>query len=124
MRKLQTKDIFQAIRLIVKSNLKEELRPVLAKASDSEMSVRDIGVDGILTVMEVLVEKKCENAFYEFLAGPFESTPEEVEELGLCELAEQLERLAEENDLRGFFTQLGGLITKKSLTSCGADITV
>lgn len=113
MRKLQTKDVFSALRLIKRANLKEELKPVIALAAKGEMKVEDIGIEGMLTVIEIFSAAKSEHAIYEFLAEPFEMTPEEVEGMDLCTLAESLERLAKENNLKNFFTILQGLITKK-----------
>lgn len=113
MRKLQTKDIFQALRLVKKSNLKEELKPVLEKAATPGIDIQDIGIDGIMTVMEALVEKKSEEALYEFFSGPFEMEPKDIAEMSLEELVRNMERLAEENNLKVFFTRLAGLTTKK-----------
>lgn len=113
MRKLQTKDIFQALRLIKKANLKEEIKPVLSLAASGEMAVQDVGIEGVLSIIEIFTEKKAEAAIYEFLSGSFEVSPGEVEAMELAELAGNLKRLAQENDLKVFFTALQGLITKK-----------
>lgn len=112
MRKLQTKDIFSVLRLIQKSNLKEELKPMIAMAAAGEMKVEDIGLEGVLTMIEIFSAAKSESAIYEFLAGPFELESEQVKEMDLCTLAENLERLSKENDLKHFFTILQGLITR------------
>lgn len=114
MRKLQTKDIFQALRLIKKANLKEEIKPVLSLAAAGEMSVQDVGIEGILSIIEIFSEKKAESAIYEFLSGPFEMEPEEVEALELMELMEKLNALGEENNLSVFFTSLSGMMQTKS----------
>lgn len=112
MRKLKTKDVFNAIRLIKKTNMKEDLKPVIALAAQGGMKIEDIGIEGILTVIEIFTAAKAETAIYEFLADPFEMTPEEVGDLELCALAESLDQLVKENDLKNFFTILQGLITK------------
>ena len=77
------------------------------------MKVEDVGIEGILSLIEILAEKKCEQAIYEVLAGPFEMAPKEVEQMDLIALAENLETLAKENDLKRFFTLLAGLLSKK-----------
>lgn len=113
MRKLQTQDVFAAMRAISKANLREEIKPFLKKASAGEVNVEDVGIEGILGLMEVLSRKNSEQAFYEVLAGPFEMAAEEVMTLDLVELAGMIETLSKENDLKRFFTLLAGLITKK-----------
>lgn len=113
MRKLQTSDLFSALRLIRKANLKEEIKPILKMAGSGQMEVEDVGIEGILSVIEILSEKKSEQAIYEVLSGPFEMEPEQIEKMDLCTLVERLETLARENDLKRFFTLLAGLNSKK-----------
>ena len=113
MRKLQTSDIFNALRLIKKANLKEEIKPILKMAESGELKVEEVGINGVLSFIEILSEKKAEQGIYELLAGPFEMKPKEVEQMDLITLAEHLETLARENDLRRFFTLLAGLNSKK-----------
>lgn len=112
MRKLQTSDVFNAMRLIKKANLREEIKPLLKMAGSGELKVEDVGITGILSLIEILTEKKCEQAIYEVLAAPFEMTVKEVEEMDLIAFAESLEKLAKENDLKRFFTLLAGLNSK------------
>jgi len=113
MRKLQTSDLFNALRLIKKANLKEEVKPLLKLAGSGEMKVEDIGIEGILGLVEIMTESKAEKAIYEVLAAPFQTTAKEVEQMDLLTLAENLETMAKENDLRRFFTLLAGLNQKK-----------
>lgn len=113
MRKLQTSDIFNTLRLIKKVDLKEELKPVIKMAADKELKIEDVGITGILSVIEILTEKKAEQGMYEILAGPFEMTAKEVEKLELDELVINIETLAKENNLKRFFSLLAGLISKK-----------
>jgi len=56
MRKIMTKDIFMAMRVIKKSGMKQELIPLVQKAA--EAGIEQIGIEGILTVIEVLSENK------------------------------------------------------------------
>ena len=112
MRKIKTSDVFNALRMIKKANLREEIKPILKQAINSELSIEDMGIDGILGVVEILTENKSEKAFYEVLAGPFEMAAEEVEELDLMLFVDNIETLVKENDLNRFFTLLAGLISK------------
>lgn len=113
MRKIATKDVFAAMRIIKKSGMKQELIPLIGKTA--EVGLENVGIEGILTVIEVLSENNSEKAFYEVIAGPFEMSAEEVESMELGQLTAMLQKLGEENDLRNFFKALAGLITSKSL---------
>lgn len=110
MRKLQPPDLFNAMRIIRKAGIKEELKPVIRLAASGEFSIQDVGIEGILTIIETLAEKKSEQAIYEFISGPFEMTVKEIESMDLIQLAENLETLAKENDLKLFFTLLAGFL--------------
>lgn len=112
MRKLVTTDVFEALRLVKKSGLKEELAPLIKDIAQKGTSAIDSGIMGILTVVEIFAENKCEQMIYGLLAGPFEMKPEEVAGLELDVLAEKLEQLGKENDIRRFFTVLSGLLSK------------
>lgn len=112
MRKLQSSDLFAAMRLVKKANIKEELKPILKLASEGGISVNDIGIEGILSFIEIMAEKKSEQAIYEVLSGPFEMGPKEIEKMDLLVLADNLKTLTEENDLQTFFKLLFGLMSK------------
>lgn len=112
MRKLQTSDVFNAMRLIKKANLKEEIRPILLRAGEGNLNVEEIGIEGILGFIEIITEKKSEQAIYEVLAGPFELKPQEIESMPLDLLVENLQQLAKENDIKSFFSLLSGLNKK------------
>lgn len=112
MRKLQTTDVFNAMRLIKKANLKEEIKPYLKLAASGRISPEDIGIESILGLIETLSEQKSESAIYEVLAPPFEMTPEEVAKMEIEPFIEALQTLAKENNIKVFFTSLSGLIGK------------
>lgn len=117
MRKLKTTDVFNALRIIRRANIREELKPVLLstaeKMAGGNADITDIGLDGILTVIEALSAKGAEQGIYEFLAGPFECKPKDVADMELSELIKNLQELAEANDLVSFFHSLSGMTTSK-----------
>lgn len=113
MRKLQTNDVFAALRVIKAANLREEIKPVLKKAAEGKADVQSVGIDGILSLVELLSEKKAESAMYEVLAGPFEMSAAEVAALDIVTLAENIQTLARENDLKVFFGYVSGILGKK-----------
>lgn len=112
MRKINTADVFEAMRLIQKSGLKDKLVPVIKGISASDDTI-DVGITGILSVIEVFAESRCEKMIYEWLAGPLEVEAEDIAKMDLGQLADSLEALGEENDLQRFFTVLSGLLSKK-----------
>lgn len=112
MRKLQTIDLFNALRLIKRADLKEELKPVLAKAANGEFTAQDMGIEAIIDFIGIMTEKKAEYAIYEVLSGPFEMTAEDVGAMDLTLFIDNLEVLAKENNLRTFFQALFGLMSK------------
>ena len=102
MRKLQTSDLFSALRMIRKVNLKEEIKPILKLAGSGKLKVEDVGVEGIISFIEILAEKKSEQAIYEVLAGPFEMDPKDIEKMDIIAFSEYLQTLAQESDLKRF----------------------
>ena len=114
MRKLNTSDVFAFARIVKASGMREELKKILKDvAASEEKDLEDVGMDTILAILEALSEKQSEAAIYKLLAGPFETTAEEVETMELPELAENLRTLSEENDLKAFFNYVSGIAGKK-----------
>ena len=111
MRKLKSADVFVALRMIKKASIKEEMRPYFALAAEGKLNVNDLGIETVLGLMEILCEKKAEFAFYEFLAGPFEKTAEEIEDMDLDQFVQQLAQIGKENDLKVFTHAVSGLIS-------------
>lgn len=116
MRKLKTADVFVALRAIKSAGLREELKPVLSRAASGEMSVEDVGIDGFLSLLEMLSERKAEQAIYEVLAGPIEVEAKAVADMDLPDLAACLKQIAQENDLKSFFGYVSGLLGKRAGT--------
>jgi hypothetical protein len=113
MRKLQTPDVFNALRAISKANLKEEIKPIIKKAIEEKMNLEDAGIEGVLSMIDFISQNRCEQAFYEVLSGPFEMAADEVRKLDLVIFADNLETLAKGNDLKRFFTLVANMIIKK-----------
>ena len=102
MRKLKTSDIPVLCRCVKKLGLKEEIKAVAQKAN----TVKDVwsfGFDFIWNLFDIATEQAGEACLYEFLAGPFEMTPEEVRDLDMEILLGNLQKLVQENNLAVFF---------------------
>lgn len=113
MRRLQTSDIFSAVRVIKKAGLKEELKPVMEMAAKGKVRIEDVGMEAMLTIVEAFANKNAEDSMYELLSGPLERPLEEIKTMGLVELAEELKALAEVSDIKAFFTVLSATMRKQ-----------
>ena len=102
MRKLKTADIPAFCRGIKKLGLKDQIKDI-AQKSNTAQDVWSFGFDFLWQLFDIATEKHGEAVIYEFLAGPFEMTPEQVGDLDLDILIANLQQMAEENNLLGFF---------------------
>lgn len=111
MRKIQTADVFHAVRLIEKSGLKEELIPLIKDIALKGTDALDSGILGILTALFSIA--RMEQPIYEWIAPIAELEPEDIAQMELAELADLLTQLSEQNDLRAFFSAVSGLTARK-----------
>lgn len=109
MRKLKTKDAPALCRCMKKLGLKDKFQ-TLAREANSAADIWEKGFDFIWDLFDVATEQDGEQVLYDFLAGPFEMTPEEVAELDFDVLMANLKQLAEENNLAGFFKSAAKLM--------------
>lgn len=102
MRKLKTTDIPVLCRCLKKLGMKEQFKTI-AKAADNLKEAWDKGFDLLWGLFDAATEGTGETVIYEFLAGPFEMTPDAVKDLDLDVLVDSLQQLAAENNLARFF---------------------
>lgn len=112
MRLFNTADVFAMARIIRASGIRGELRELVSRAVESETPSQEIGIDGMLTILEVFAEKKAEAAIYEVLAGPMEMAAEDVACMPLVDLVDAFKEMAEKNDLKRFFGYVAGIVGK------------
>lgn len=74
-----------------------------------ESSIRMLGVEIILTIMEACANAGVEEKFYKFIAGPFEMDEKEIAKLSIEGLIEKIQQMAKENNLIYFFNQAANL---------------
>jgi NMD protein affecting ribosome stability and mRNA decay len=113
MRKLAFHDVFSALRLMmameqdgtVKSTVEKivKTRKDSAEGETAETLEKLVGVDILFYIMERAADAGVERKVYEFLAGPFELTADEVEGMDLDTLQKNLAQLVKDNDVIGFF---------------------
>ena len=102
MRKLKTFDIPVFCRCVKKLGIKDQIKTVAMEAN----SVKDIyafGFDFVWNLFDIATEQPGEACLYEFLAGPFEMTPEEVRDLDMDILLENIQHMVQNNNLAAFF---------------------
>lgn len=110
MRKLNTKDAVNFMRLLKKAGVRQIVVDLLEDAKTKpEESVEKIGINAVFALLEGVTAAETETELYKFLSGPFEKTPEEIELMELDELVNSLNALAEENNLERFFTSAFGM---------------
>ncbi|UYJ34419.1 MAG: hypothetical protein OGM67_12770 [Oscillospiraceae bacterium] len=99
MRKLIASDVFAALRVVSAIEKKQGIETTIkdlvknaenetkadgddktAKERNDDFIVR-VGVSGVFKIIEIATEARVEGRVYEFLAGPFEMTPADVQNL-------------------------------------------
>ena len=124
MRKLIASDVFAALRVVSAIEKKQGIETTIkdlvknaenetkadgddktAKERNDDFIVR-VGVSGVFKIIEIATEARVEGRVYEFLAGPFEMTPADVQNMPLPDFVEKVTRLTKENDLSSFFTSV------------------
>lgn len=124
MRKLIASDVFAVLRVVSAIEKKQGIETTIkdlvknaenetkadgddktAKERNDDFIVR-VGVSGVFKIIEIATEARVEGRVYEFLAGPFEMTPADVQNMPLPDFVENVTRLTKENDLSSFFTSV------------------
>lgn len=124
MRKLIASDVFAALRVVSAIEKKQGIETTIkdlvknaenetkadgddktAKERNDDFIVR-VGVSGVFKIIEIATEARVEGRVYEFLAGPFEMTPADVQNMPLPDFVENVTCLTKENDLSSFFTSV------------------
>lgn len=102
MRKLKTSDLFAMSRCLRDIGLKDEIKKIALEANN----VQDIyanGFDYFYILFEKVVDKKSEQHIYDFLSGPLEMEPKEIEDMELTELFKVVSEIADVGTWKAFF---------------------
>lgn len=114
MRKLNTSDCFRLIRLVKETGIRETLgdeMTALMQGKKVALNAEDDGMELIFAIISAFGSKGAEQAFYEFLAGPFEMTEAEIASLPPTETLNLIKELASAEEWKDFFgsaAKLGG----------------
>lgn len=116
MRKLQTHDVFKALRLIRIAGIKEEFEKVARLMQENkQIDASSIGYSVIFGCLEKVSGTEGENAFYDLISGPLEVSPKDVREMDPMDLIKAIEGLKEVisvEEWTNFFKSVSGLILK------------
>lgn len=102
MRKLKTSDIPSFCRCLKKLGVREQFRAIAAEANTAK-DVWDRGFDLVWGIFDAATEAPGENALYDFLAGPFETTSKCVADMDLGDLLAGIQELLNDENLMVFF---------------------
>ena len=102
MRKLKTRDVPAFCRCLKRMGAKDKFKEI-AMESNTLKDVESRGFDLIWDLFDLATEQEGESCIYEFLAGPFEMSPEDVRDLDMDVLIENIQQLIRDNNLVAFF---------------------
>lgn len=109
MRKLNGHDVFAALKVLKLIGVKDELIQLATRKEDQ----RQMGARLVFGLLANCGTEEAEKAFFEFLGGPLEALPAELEEMDLMDLCEEVQKYIETIDKerwRSFFTSLVGAL--------------
>lgn len=116
MRTLKTEDLFNALRVVKAIGVKDEIVELAtALNGKTKQSQEEIGAKLLLGVLANCGDDAAEAAFYKFISGPTEKTPDELKNMELMDFAVLLREMIAFIDLeawRGFFQSLKGILKK------------
>lgn len=126
VRKLNTADLFEFMRMVKRTGVKDELKKVAKNMPKKEKkpqlkvveegddnspelivqeapSQAEVGIEIAFAIMEIFANQKAENEIYAFIARPFQCTSEEVAENDLMDTIEKLKEVADAQKWASFF---------------------
>ena len=115
MRKLNGHDVFMAFRVMQKIGIKDELVE-LAKAIQDRVNAPNqttLGAKLILSVLANCGDEAAEKAVFAFLAGPLETSEEDLANMELGKLRDMIGELLHMMNMeewKAFFTSVAGLL--------------
>jgi len=94
MRKLETHDLFVAMRLVNTSGIKEEFEKMAVKVADmKQVNLQEVGISFLISVLSGCSNDSSEKLIYEFLGGILEIAPDEIRKMDPMDLVKNLQEL-------------------------------
>lgn len=115
MRNLQTRDLFNAVRLVKEIGIREEIKNIALKVNVSDkdkqkVNIEEIGIELVFSIFDRATEKNIEEKIYEFLAGPFECKSDDVAQMDPVDLLENLTKVADIKKWKDFLLKAAQLM--------------
>lgn len=115
MRKIQTQDVFKFARIVKRTNAKAEIAKIFEKKPDKEDKEdkddisEKVGIQIILTLLEVCSDEETEEKIYDLIGGIAERSTEEMRSQSLEVTIGQIKQIFTENNMKAFFDAAGKL---------------
>jgi len=114
MRALNNSDLFAFVRLVKKAKITDKIKELTLSINNiNEINTESFGYDVMFTIIEAAAEKESEQAVYEFLSGPLETTTEELALADPVETIEKVMQIADVEKWKTFFTSAANLMKSK-----------
>lgn len=110
MRKLNTRDLFSAARLIKKLDIKNEAQEILINSNREGKDNTEIGINLMFLIIDKVANQEVESEFYKFLAGPLELDEKEVGNINPIELFKNIKEIASGDEFKAFFENVATLM--------------
>lgn len=114
MRKIITDDLFSFARVLSTANVKTAFEDLLNEGKNAKnekgFSAERFGIHAFVVVLDACGRDGVKDAFYDFLAGPFETSSEAVKNMPVDELVKNFKALFEMNNMTAFFDMVGKLM--------------
>ena len=121
MRNLNGHDVFQALKVLQKIGVKDELvnlATYMNKVAEGKATVDNqekVGARLIFGLLANAGSEEAEKAVFVFLSGPLEKDPEELANmdlLDLCEMVDEYVKTIDRERWSGFFRSLAGALKR------------
>lgn len=112
MRKIQTQDVFKFARIVRRTNAKNEIASIFEekpKGKDKDAISEKVGIQIMLTLLEVCSDEETEEKIYDLIGGIAEKSVEEMRSQSLDVTIGQIKQIFSENNMKAFFDAAGKL---------------
>ena len=112
MRKINTSDVFKFLRIIKKSNVKENIAKAIDEidAKNKAKITEKAGIKVMIALFESCGEPGVESLIYDLIGGIAEINPDTIAEQPFEDTFEILKQISRENNMMNFFKQASQLV--------------
>lgn len=95
MRKLQTSDVFCALRIIEKAQVKDEVKRIAMISQKKAINVRELGIEFLLGIIGKMSGTEVEKEIYKFFANILEIDAEDIAVMDPIDFINEVVKLSE-----------------------------